>query len=147
MAKGDGIVLNVIGLVLAIVSLFLMFFNQGVTSWTPVDSITEFFKNIGLWGSLLMNLGMYFSNLQTVFFGLIVLFPLLFIVAGLCILVGIKGSGGPGFGAFVLLVYPVIYIIIEIIALGASFMTMLAGAWVMLAAGILCAIGASRNGD
>jgi len=101
-----------------------------------------------------MNIGPYFANVDTIFFALAILFPILFIIAGICILVGIKSSGAPGFGAFVLLLYPLAYLILNVIVaalmggdFGTLFRNMQAGWYAMLIAGILVAIGASKNGE
>jgi hypothetical protein len=79
------------------------------------------------------------------FYGLIILFPLLFIVAGICLLAGMKTTGGAVVAAIILLLYPLLYIICIVVVSGAAFSTLQAGAYLMLGAGILAIIGAAAN--
>jgi len=152
MAKGDGVVFNVVGFVIALVSVFLVFVQIGFYHWTPSDTFELFFTHMDVWGEGLTHLGDYFSQVEGVFFGLVRLFPLLFIIAGICILVGVQKKVAPGVGAFILLLYPIVYLICNVIVPAVTggnfvdlFLTMQVGAFLMIVAGILCGIGASKN--
>ncbi|OLS12917.1 MAG: hypothetical protein RBG13Loki_3449 [Promethearchaeota archaeon CR_4] len=154
MAKGDGVVFNVIGFVIALISIFLEFWRFGVSHWIPSEEFELFVTRMDLWGEGLTHIGDYFSQIENVINGLRLLFPLLFIVAGICILVGVQKKVAPGVGAVILLLYPIVYLICNIIVpsvtggnFGDLFLTMQVGAYLMIAAGVLCAVGAAKNGE
>ncbi len=154
MAKGDGVVLNIIGLIIAVVSLFLPFSTTGSVSIIGSVWIADAFGNTPFWFSQIGDIGTYFTSLNGFYFYLWIIFPILFIIAGICVLVGIKGKGAVGFGAFIFLLYPIGYLLLVIIvpavtgagSIGDLFMTMQLGAYLMIIAGILCATGAAKNG-
>lgn len=155
MAKGDGVVLNIIGLILGIISLFLVFVNSGTPPQTGAYWISYYFTHIDYWFGQLGNIQTYFSSINGVYVYLILLFPILFILAGICILAGIRGSGATGFGAFIFLLYPIGYLVLLVIVpavqgvgnFGDLLLTVGYGLWLLLLAGILCAIGASKNSE
>lgn len=153
MAKGDGWIIALIGAIVAIVSLFFWLFNTFPE--TGASYIWYFFSQIGAWWTYDTTLiGPAFSSVIGIMAGLFVLFPILFIVAVVFILAGIKTTWGPTVGAIILYLYPVGLLILDVIVpaiQGASFGTLISelgiASYIMLIAAALCTVGAAKNRD
>jgi hypothetical protein len=148
MAKGDGVLFVVLGLVAVIASLFFPFINNGAP-FQGSSQLSYVFQNFGAYLDALQNIGTFFD--VSIWIGLVILYSIIFLIACLLVLVGLNSSTSQT-GGYLLMIHPIAYLILEVLLpvanggnLNTLFGTLKIGFFLQFVGALFIIIGAMRN--